>query len=206
MTWDEYYDGFYGWSERRQIANISKLEDFGESDEVAEIALGFCDEKNATKFIKKALTFGVKFTTDEILDLSICVSDKIFSELVKANSNPYTHETLDALRGLADYKTIKYLAKKDKVKNYSVKGDKKVSFSIWSVFGAVFSILFGVFGIFGAIIGAFCNPVGSSGKKCNGDCRNCPPHYGYRYGRWYYGHDHVHGCEFGGNRCGGGRD
>ena len=42
--------------------------------------------------------------------------------------------------------------------------------------------------------------------KCDGDCANCPPHYGYRYGRWYYGHDHVEGCEFGGNRCGGGRD
>lgn len=26
--------------------------------------------------------------------------------------------------------------------------------------------------------------------KCNGDCANCPPHYGYRYGRWYYGHHH----------------
>ena len=35
--------------------------------------------------------------------------------------------------------------------------------------------------------------------RCNGDCANCPPHYGYRYGRWYYGHGHSHGCEFGGN-------
>lgn len=42
--------------------------------------------------------------------------------------------------------------------------------------------------------------------RCNGDCANCPPHYGYRYGRWYYGHDHVHGCEFGGNRGSGSRD
>ena len=36
--------------------------------------------------------------------------------------------------------------------------------------------------------------------KCNGDCANCPPHYGYRYGRWYYGHGHIEGCEFGGNK------
>lgn len=40
--------------------------------------------------------------------------------------------------------------------------------------------------------------------RCSGDCAHCPPHYGYRYGRWYYGHDHTHGCEFGGNRGGGG--
>ena len=35
--------------------------------------------------------------------------------------------------------------------------------------------------------------------RCTGDCAHCPAHYGYRYGRWYYGHHHTHGCEFGGN-------
>ena len=40
--------------------------------------------------------------------------------------------------------------------------------------------------------------------KCDGDCANCPPHYGYRYGRWYYGKDHTEGCTRGGNRGGGG--
>ncbi len=42
--------------------------------------------------------------------------------------------------------------------------------------------------------------------KCDGDCKHCPPHYGYRYGRWYYGHDHAWGCEFGGNKCSGSMD
>ena len=42
--------------------------------------------------------------------------------------------------------------------------------------------------------------------KCDGDCANCPPHYGYRHGRWYYGHDHIEGCEFGGNKGSGSRD
>ena len=42
--------------------------------------------------------------------------------------------------------------------------------------------------------------------RCDGDCANCPAHYGYRYGRWYYGHSHTEGCEFGGNKCNGGRD
>lgn len=39
--------------------------------------------------------------------------------------------------------------------------------------------------------------------RCTGDCANCPAHYGYCYGRWYYGHHHSHGCEFGGNDCSG---
>ena len=43
-------------------------------------------------------------------------------------------------------------------------------------------------------------------RRCDGNCARCPAHYGYRYGRWYYGHGHVHGCEFGGNRGGGSMD
>jgi len=35
--------------------------------------------------------------------------------------------------------------------------------------------------------------------RCDGDCDNCPPHHGYRYGRWYYGHGHQWGCTRGGN-------
>ena len=38
------------------------------------------------------------------------------------------------------------------------------------------------------------------------DCANGKPHYGYRYGRWYYGHNHVEGCEYGDSTCSGGRD
>ena len=44
------------------------------------------------------------------------------------------------------------------------------------------------------------NPHRSRMNRCDGNCANCPPHYGYRYGRWYYGHHHRHGCEFGGNK------
>lgn len=57
-----------------------------------------------------------------------------------------------------------------------------------------------------------CSAFSANGRsekhsgKCDGDCKNCPPHYGYRYGRWYYGHSHTEGCEFGGNKCDGGRD
>ena len=47
---------------------------------------------------------------------------------------------------------------------------------------------------------------GSAGiGSCDGDCDNCPPHYGYRYGRWYYGHGHRHGCQRGGNGGASGR-
>lgn len=50
----------------------------------------------------------------------------------------------------------------------------------------------------GAVIGGVSSNHDHS-RYCNGDCANCPPHYGYRYGRWYYGHGHQSGCERGGN-------
>lgn len=65
-------------------------------------------------------------------------------------------------------------------------------------FGTLFAVIAGA--------GAASNHGHRHNGRCNGDCANCPPHYGYRYGRWYYGHDHVHGCEFGGNKGSGSMD
>lgn len=69
----------------------------------------------------------------------------------------------------------------------------------------------GFFGTLATIFtGASAGVSSAQGRRhngrCNGDCANCPPHYGYRYGRWYYGHDHDHGCEFGGNKGSGSMD
>ena len=57
-------------------------------------------------------------------------------------------------------------------------------------------------GLLTTLLAAFT--FSGSGRKrdsgrCDGDCAHCPPHYGYRYGRWYYGHGHDWGCELRGN-------
>lgn len=58
----------------------------------------------------------------------------------------------------------------------------------------------GLFSLFmGATLLAGLASSNNHSHYCNGDCANCPPHYGYRYGRWYYGHGHQSGCERGGN-------
>ena len=46
-------------------------------------------------------------------------------------------------------------------------------------------------GLFGLLIAgvAAAGNAGSHKKhngRCDGDCANCPPHYGYRYGHWYF--------------------
>lgn len=79
-----------------------------------------------------------------------------------------------------------------------------------TIFSIIAKIFLGIFifigALFGAIFGISYSSKDKHHGKCDGDCANCPPHYGYRYGRWYYGHDHMEGCTFGGNRGGGGRD
>ncbi len=81
---------------------------------------------------------------------------------------------------------------------------------LFVILGTLFTALFAVFGALLSLFGSFGSAPKSGPRadqrRCNGDCENCPPHYGYRYGRWYYGHDHVRGCEFGGNKRSGGRD
>ena len=200
MTWDEYYNAFYDWSESTQISRLSSLTDFGPSDEIFEIAQNFYDEKIATRLIRKALNYGVKFTTEEIVELLNWVSKDIYNELAQANSNPYTYETLDELYCLVDVKIIEKLAKKYKISDpeedefeIEVEPEQPKGPGFWET-------LF-------ALLGSESTDNQSSkphNGRCNGDCANCPPHYGYRYGRWYYGHDHIEGCEFGGNKGGGG--
>ena len=197
MTWDEYYMNFYEWAESTQISRLSSLTDFGPSDEIVEVVQNFYDEKVATRLVRKALDYGVKFTTDEIIELRSWVSEEIYPVLVQANSDPYTYEKLDELYGFVDDKIIEKLAKKNKVRSPMDEEPEEVE----QVKGP------GFWGTLFAILGAVSSDSYSSkphNGRCNGDCANCPPHYGYRYGRWYYGHDHTRGCEFGGNKGGGG--
>ena len=188
---------FYEWAESTQISRLSSLTDFGPSDEIVEVVQNFYDEKIATRLVRKALDYGVKFTTDEIIELRSWVSDEIYPVLVQANSDPYTYEKLDELYGFVDDKIIEKLAKKNKVRSPMDEEPEEVE----QVKGP------GFWGTLFAILGAVSSDSYSSkphNGRCNGDCANCPPHYGYRYGRWSYGHDDTRGCEFGGNKGGGG--
>ena len=44
MKWDSFYEGFYGWSDAAQIKISQMQTDFGDPEEVAEIAMAFFDE------------------------------------------------------------------------------------------------------------------------------------------------------------------
>lgn len=207
MDWETYYEKFYDWATSTQISRISSLTSYGASSEVAEVAQEYMDEKAASRLIKKAVAYGVQFTPEEIYDLSGCCNTEAMNALLESAKCRFTKEQLEDLYGAADDEVLERLAARNRITLFEEDADEEVEDEIVEeeVFDepvaptpkiGFFTKLFMAVGIAGSF--------GSSQKKhpghCTGDCANCPPHYGYRYGRWYYGHGHVHGCEFGGNK------
>ena len=212
MTWQEYYDKFYDWADSTQIRKLSSITDFSGADpeEILDVAFSFVDEAPATRLLRKALAGGVRFSADEVLELIYDVQEDFRTYFARHAGAVYTEEHLDELSDLLPDDTVRELAlcsgvDYDDDYDDDCDDDELEKDLIWDeeeppavprkksgpgFFGTLFAIL-GAFGGSG--------DTHDHGGKCCGDCSRCPPHYGYRYGRWYYGHNHVYGCEFGGN-------
>lgn len=210
MDWDTYYEKFYDWATSTQISRMSALTSYGASSEIVEVAQEYMDEKAASRLIRKALVYGVQFTPEEIYELADCCSTSTMNELLKSAKCAFTQEQLEDLWGIVDDDVLELAAKRNHVTLFAENetedsAEENELFFDEAVQG---ESKLGFFSKLGLILG-ISSILGGKTKKhpghCTGDCANCPPHYGYRYGRWYYGHDHTHGCEFGGNKCGGGK-
>ncbi len=200
MDWQIFYERFFDWASSTQIQRVRQLTSFGPSDQVTEVAQELMDEKSASRFIRKALEVGVSFMAENIEDLWSVCDKKTINAILEKSREHFTQEQLENLWGMADDDVINRVAKKNHVRLFDEPEEEDIDIpqeeypkkpSFWQSLG-IASPFFG---------GKKRNPSG----KCSGDCAHCPPHYGYRYGRWYYGHGHTHGCEFGGNH-GDGRD
>ncbi len=193
-TWELYYERHFDWSDADKVNRAKELESFGEQEEVYEVATSFMDSKLCTQFLMQAVEKGVRFSPENILLLVYDIEEIFIWQFVNYNNAPYTNEQLEELSSFLDEAKMKKLAKRSGVKymiEEPVQSSKGLGF--WGFLGAL-----------GAIADASNKGEKKDTGRCDGDCANCPPHYGYRYGRWYYGHDHTEGCTRGGNRGGGG--
>ena len=204
MTWDDYYEGFYDWSPSTQKSYTYRLTDYGPADEVWEVAqeLAFQDEAFAAKFLEKALAAGVRFSPDQVLEMTGTVEESVLGKIAEQTDIPFDREQLEEIYMMIGDDSFQRISRRAKVDvfddepaaceqpervQYILPKKKKV-------------------GLFTALAAfAAGSALAGRGKKkhdghCDGDCTNCPPHYGYRYGRWYYGKGHQYGCEFGGNK------
>lgn len=204
MEWDAYYKKFDEWATSTQISRLSALTSYGPSDEVAEVAQGLMDETAASRLIRRALAAGVQFTAEEICELMNCCNAAVMNALLENSTCAFTREQLEDLWGVVDDAVLEQTACRCRVKLFDddeedeeeddepeqaefplPKRRREPKLGFWTLLGA-------------ALLGAPGDD--GHGGRCTGDCAHCPPHFGYRCGRWYYGHDHVYGCEFGGNR------
>lgn len=203
MDWEAYYEKFYDWATSTQIRKMSSLTSYGASSEVAEVAQEYMDEAAASRLIKKAVAYGVQFTPEEIYDLSGCCNQEAMNVLLDSAKCSFNQEQLEDLWGTVDDDVLERAAARNHVKLFDdgiedYAQDSPVSDGMIPAAPKIgfFTKLFAGIGIAGALT----SPHAAHPGHCTGDCANCPPHYGYRYGRWYYGHGHQHGCEFGGNK------
>ncbi len=211
MSWDEYYAGFYDWSFSTQRSYSYRLTDFGDEEEVLEVVEEFSlnDSAFTNKFVEKALAAGVRFLPEHVLELAILIDKPVLSKAAESANGTFDREQLEEIYMLIEDDSFDRIARKAKIDIFDETDSEDPEFEEPEYYESVPQKKGrGVFGTLLAVAATF-GLFGKSKKKvgrCDGDCANCPPHYGYRYGRWYYGHGHVHGCEFGGNKCSGGMD
>lgn len=224
-TWDQYYEKFYDWAESTQVRNLSGLTSLGSADEVGEIIIELQGDVPASnRLLRKAVVAKLAFSGSDLLEFA-CINDKeLATAAVRNSAERLTAEDVESLYGEIDDEVIIEICKQHGIllpedlreedaddEPEEIDEDeplKKVDIDVPDACPPTeqpgfFATLLGV--IAGIDMAGDSNQHRHS-RRCNGDCAHCPPHYGYRYGRWYYGHDHVRGCEFGGNKGSGSMD
>ena len=188
MDWDTYYEKFYDWATSTQIRKMSSLTSFGAPSEVTEVAQEYMDEAAASRLIKKAVAYGVQFTPEEIYDLSGCCNQEAMNVLLDAAKCHFSQEQLEDLWGTVDDEVLERVAARNRVKLFDDGSeDDALDSAIYDELAPAapkigfFTKLFAGIGIAGALSSSHSVHPG----HCTGDCANCPPSYGYRYGRWY---------------------
>jgi hypothetical protein len=188
---------FFDWAESTRISRMSGLTDFDSSSEVFEIAQEFADDKVVVRLINKALAAGVRFAPDEVMALMLQIDKPTLTKLADTVSEPFSKEDLEELYMSIDDDVFQRICKRQNVDistdeediDYVDRNEPAPKIAFFT------KLLFAM-----GVAGGLSDHTKKHNGKCNGDCVHCPPRYGYRYGRWYYGHNHQHGCEFGRNK------
>lgn len=221
ISWETYYSRFYDWANSTQAMYVSCLTSLGPAREVAVIIgeLQYTDIKASNRLLKMAVDAKIMFSCDELTDF-FYFNDKDIAKAALTNSaEKLSGEDMENLYMLADDDELIVrlcrthhipipIALREEERHDTAFTEPVPEKPERMGFMGFMSALFAA----GRVVKSAAQETdtdwlgtrrGHNGK-CDGDCAHCPPHYGYRYGRWYYGHDHIEGCEFGGNKGGGG--
>lgn len=188
------------------------------ASKVAEIIeeVHFSDAAASNRLLKKAVDAGLRFSGEELGGFWSSNDRALAKEATQRSAERLTSKDIDELCDLADDATIRQISREHQIPlpdhmpkeepvapaPQAAEETKPVRPGLFGSIAALFVMDKATKAVENRLKRGLFNT--GRGRKCDGDCAHCPPHYGYRYGRWYYGHDHTGGCEFGGNRGGGG--
>ena len=118
MLWEEYYDKIWDWATSTAVSRMSQLESFGPSNEITEVIseIASSDEKSALRLFKKALASGVKFTGEELGEISLYSDEALLQQAVSSSAIHFTTADLEALYGICDDDFLIEIAKKYNIK------------------------------------------------------------------------------------------
>ena len=167
LTWNDFCDGYCGWSDQDVLRRINKIKGFGKTEEICEAICDMPDTKCEQALYQKAISSGVKFSREQLKSIGMLSDDEYITDEDVAQIEAQTDELCKAL-GIIE-----------EPEEYTP--PKRLGF---------FSGLLALASAFGK---------SQNNRRNNGSCNDEPPHYGYRYGRWYYGRGHRHNCQKGGN-------
>lgn len=118
MKWEEYYDKINDWAVSTAVSKISSLEDMGSADEVLDAIniIWFEDEKGVVRLLNRAIQYGVKFSGENLAELSGLVSEESFKKALEVSVDKLTAQDLEELYGCIDDEIIVDIAKKHGIK------------------------------------------------------------------------------------------
>lgn len=117
ISWSRFYNAFYEWSRDYAIARSRALQDFGEEDDVIEVAneLFGEDQHEASQFIQRAVLSGVKFNEDNLFEISSLCDAKTIRQAVITSGPLLNEDSLEELYGIIDDDVIIEVAKLQKL-------------------------------------------------------------------------------------------
>ena len=98
LSWKEYIENYDSWSEKTRCMYISRLKDFGSSNEVAFIASDLFNKSASSKLINMAIDAGIRFMPEDLELVEFSVNEQTLKRMrknlntkviKKANSNAF---------------------------------------------------------------------------------------------------------------------
>ena len=223
MEWSYFYDKYSELSDSKLKSYISLLEDIDSGSELVDAVVDIDNKDIKALLVRKAMQFNVEFDQDDFERLDDEIPSDLYVKLAREGNITFgTNEEVaqvlasifdeaanDALYKRALKEGIKFTQEQLEWIGKDEEDEHEAPQPVANNSGCgCLGLLFGLSLLFGGDSNnnsshhSHCSSHNSRKRdtgRCDGDCANCPPHYGYRYGRWYYGHGHQHGCQRGGN-------